>query len=190
MEQKPCICGVKAFLHNVNSKHIAPHLHNSSIVNHTPSLKIKHLSNGMPQTPDIFSLVDAEWKHPKTPMFLHIAARVRGLDIHKHENSEVLCSNRNKCSKEMSVNSRLQKNMENMIIDFIWLNVQVKYLIQTISCHVKWDMSLWKPPKCPPPPPPPPPTSPTPTPNPVHAANLVANSCNTAYGVDVIAHYY
>ena len=45
----------------------------------------------MPQTPDIFSLVDAAWKHPKLiPMFLHIAARVWvNIDIHKHENSSM-----------------------------------------------------------------------------------------------------
>ena len=41
------------------------------------------------------------------------------------------------------------KNMENMLIDFIWLNVQAKYLIQTILYHFKWDMALWKWPKCP-----------------------------------------
>ena len=32
----------------------------------------------MTQIPDIFSLVDAAWKHTKIPMFLHIAARVWG----------------------------------------------------------------------------------------------------------------
>ena len=64
----------------------------------------------MPQTPDIFSLADAAWKHPKFPCF-HILALEFGvnIDIHKHENSEVLCSNRKKSPKEMSGNFRLQK---------------------------------------------------------------------------------
>ena len=41
------------------------------------------------------------------------------------------------------------RNMENMLIDFIWLNVQAKYLKQTILYHFKWNMALWKWPKCP-----------------------------------------
>ena len=41
------------------------------------------------------------------------------------------------------------KNVENVLIDFIWLNVQAKYLIQTILYHFKSDMALWKWPKCP-----------------------------------------
>ena len=41
------------------------------------------------------------------------------------------------------------KNMENMLIDFTWLNVQAKYLIQTILYNYKWDMALWKSLKCP-----------------------------------------
>ena len=39
------------------------------------------------------------------------------------------------------------KNMENIFINFIWLNVQAEYLIQTILYHFKWDMALWKWPK-------------------------------------------
>ena len=34
-------------------------------------------------------------------------------------------------------------------IDFIWLNVRAKYLIQTMLYHFKWIMALWKWPKCP-----------------------------------------
>ena len=41
------------------------------------------------------------------------------------------------------------KSMENILIDFTWLNVQAKYLIQTILYHFKWDIALWKWPKCP-----------------------------------------
>ena len=41
------------------------------------------------------------------------------------------------------------RNMENMLIDFIWLNVQAKYLKQTILYHFKWNMALLKWPKCP-----------------------------------------
>ena len=89
-------------------------------------------------------------KTSQIPMFLHIAARVWGQHWHtfKHENSEVIYSSRNKSRKGMSGNSRLQKH-EKHVIDFIWLNVQAKYLIQTISYHFKWDMTLWKWPKCP-----------------------------------------
>ena len=62
------------------------------------------------------------------------------------------------------------RNIDNISIDFIWLNVQVEYLIQTILYHFKWDMALWKLPRCPP----------------VHASNMVANGGNTTYEVDVI----
>ena len=69
-----------------------------------------------------FSLVDAAWKHPKYPCFyilpLEFVVNI-DINIHKHENSEVLCSNQNKSQKEMSGKSRLQKNMENMLLDFI-----------------------------------------------------------------------
>ena len=40
------------------------------------------------------------------------------------------------------------KCMENMFIDFIWQNVQVKSAIQTISYHFKLDMAFRKWPKC------------------------------------------
>ena len=61
------------------------------------------------QTPDIFSLVDAAWKRPKYPWFWILPLKfVVNIDIHKHENSEVLCSHHNKSQKEMSGNSRLQ----------------------------------------------------------------------------------
>ena len=65
------------------------------------------------------------------------------------------------------------KYMENMSIDFIWLNVQMKYLVQTNLCHFKWEMALCKWPKCPL----------------VHAANLVANSGTAAFGADVIGDH-
>ena len=35
------------------------------------------------------------------------------------------------------------ENMENMLMDFIWLNVQAKYLTQTILYYFKWNMALW-----------------------------------------------
>ena len=38
---------------------------------------------------------------------------------------------------------------EDMFIDFTWLNIQAKYLIQTILYHSKRDEALWKWPKCP-----------------------------------------
>ena len=70
------------------------------------------------------------------------------IDILKHENNEVLCSNRNK-SPRKCLGTPNCKYMENMLVDFIWLNVQAKYLEQTILYHFKWDMALWKWPKCP-----------------------------------------
>ena len=61
------------------------------------------------QTPDIVSLVDAAWKHPKYPWFCRLLLEFAvNIDTHKHENSEVLYSNRNKSPKEMSGNFRLQ----------------------------------------------------------------------------------
>ena len=89
-------------------------------------------------------------KTSQKPMFLHIATRVCGRHWHtwtwKQWDSMFKS---NKSSKEMSGNSRLQKH-RNMFIDFIWLNVQAKYLIQTILYPFKkWDMALWKWPKCP-----------------------------------------
>ena len=63
------------------------------------------------QTQDIFSLAEAAWKHPKYPCFcmLPLEFEVK-IDIHKHENSEVIYSNRNKSPKKMSENSRLQNH--------------------------------------------------------------------------------
>ena len=101
------------------------------------------------QTPDIFSLADAAWKQHKHPCFCILPLEFGvNTDIYKHENNEVLCSNPNKSPKEMAGNSRLQ-NMEHVLIDFILLNVQAKYLIQTILYHFKWDVTLCKWPKCP-----------------------------------------
>ena len=62
------------------------------------------------QTQDIFSLTDAAWKHPKSPCFCILPPEFEvNNEIHKHENSEVIYSNRNKSPKAMSGNSRLQK---------------------------------------------------------------------------------
>ena len=62
------------------------------------------------QTQDLFSLADAAWKHPKYPIFCILPLEFEvNIDIHKHVNSEVIYSNRNKSPKEMSGNSRLQK---------------------------------------------------------------------------------
>ena len=104
---------------------------------------------GMPQIPDIFSLVDAAWKHHKYPCFCILPPDFEiNIDMHKHKNSEVVCSTRNKHHMKC-LGTPDCKYMENMSIDFIWLNVQMKYLIQTILCYFKWDMALWKWPKCP-----------------------------------------
>ena len=63
------------------------------------------------QTQDIFSLVDASWKHPEYPCFCILPPEFEvNIDIHKHENSVVIYLNRNKSPKEMAENSRLQKH--------------------------------------------------------------------------------
>ena len=68
-------------------------------------------NHSMPQTPDIFSLADAAWIHPKYPRFCILPPEFGvNIDIHKHENCEVLFPNRNKSPKEMSGNSRLIAN--------------------------------------------------------------------------------
>ena len=76
------------------------------------SMKWRHdqCKDVMSQTPDIFSLADTAWKRPEYPCFCILPLEFGvNIDIHKHENSEVLCSNRNKSLiKEMSGNSRLQ----------------------------------------------------------------------------------
>ena len=90
----------------------------------------------MTQTPDIFSLVDAAWKHPKYPCFC-ISPLEYGvdIDIHKHENREVLCSNRNKSSKEMPGNSRLQKHGKHVYRFHLTnrLNISYKQFYVTLS---------------------------------------------------------
>ena len=71
-------------------------------------IAIIHLS--ITQTQDIFSLADSAWKHPKYPCFCILPPEFEvNIDIHKHENSEVIYSNHNKFPKEMSGDSRLQK---------------------------------------------------------------------------------
>ena len=100
--------------------------------------------------PQIYiSLVDATWKHPKYTCFQILPLEFGvNINIYKHENSEILYSNHNKSQTKMSGNSRLQMHGK-MLIDFIWRNVQAKYLMQTILCHFKWDMAPWKWPMCP-----------------------------------------
>ena len=102
----------------------------------------------MPQTPDIFSVADAAWKHPKYPCFCILSLEfVVNIDI---QNMKTV-----KFYVQPAINHHMKclgtpdcKYMENMSVDFIWLNAQAKYLIQTILCHFKWDMALWKWPKC------------------------------------------
>ena len=104
----------------------------------------------MPWTPDIFSLADAAWKHPKYPCFCILPLEFEvSIDIHKHENSEVLCPNCNLQRKCLGTPDCKYIKKTNMLIDFIWPNVQAKYVIQIILYHFKWDMTPWKWPKCP-----------------------------------------
>ena len=131
--------------------------------------------NTITQTQDIFSLTGAAWKHPKHPCFCILPLEFEvNIDIHKHENMKTL-----RLYIQTSINPQRKclgtpdcKNMWNVLIDFIWINVQAKYFIQTILYHFKWDMALRKWPKLPP----------------AHAANLAANSGNTVYRVDVIVN--
>ena len=95
------------------------------------------------------ALAGRAWKHPKYPWFCILPLEFGvNIDIQKHENSEVLCSNRNKSSKKMPRKPWLQIH-ENILIDFIWLNVQTKSLIQTILYQSRWGIALWKSPQCP-----------------------------------------
>ena len=124
----------------------------------------------MTQTPDIFSLVDAAWKHTQYPC-LCILPLEFGVNIHirKHENSEVLCSNRSKSPREKSVHSRVQKHREH--VNRFYLTKCTGLIYPTNDVILLWirycSMKVSHRP-------------------PVHAANLVANTGKTVYGVDVL----
>ena len=83
----------------------------------------------MPQTPDIFSVADAAWKHPKYPCFCILSLEfVVNIDI---QNMKTV-----KFYVQPAINHHMKclgttdcKYMENMSMDFIWLNAQAKYLI-------------------------------------------------------------
>ena len=62
------------------------------------------------QTSYIFSLADAVWNIPSTHVSVLPLEFGVNIDIHKHENSEVICSNANKSPKEIPGNFRLQKH--------------------------------------------------------------------------------
>ena len=91
------------------------------------------------------------------------------IHIHKHENSEVIYSNRNKSPKEMSENSRLQNHGK--YVNRFRLTKYTGYISQTNNF-----MSLWMRYGS---------TQVTQIPL-VHSAKLVANRGNTASVVDVI----
>ena len=100
----------------------------------------------MPQTPDIFPLADVAWKHPKYPWFCILPLEFGvNRDIHKHENSKFYVQTAINLQRKC-LGTPDCKYTENMVIDFIWLNVK---FIQTILYNFKWDMVLWKWPKCP-----------------------------------------
>ena len=67
------------------------------------------------QIQDTISLADTAWNHPKYQCFciLPLESQVN-IDIHKHENSEVIYSNRNKSPTEMSGNSRMEKHKKHV----------------------------------------------------------------------------
>ena len=86
-------------------------------------------------------LADAAWKHLKYLCFYILPLQLGvNNEIYKHDNDEVICSNRrrNKSPKEMSGNSRL--HTENMLIDFIWLNyrLNISYKQFYITLNVIW----------------------------------------------------
>ena len=75
------------------------------------SYRINAFYQRITQTQDIFSLAGTAWKHPKYPCFCILPLEFDvNIDIHKHENSEVIYSHCNKSPKEMSGNSKLQKH--------------------------------------------------------------------------------
>ena len=111
---------------------------------------IRHWYILISQTPGTFFPGGRSMKTSKIPMFLYIVARVWG--------STLTYINMNTVRSYVQTAVNLQrkclgtpdcKNMENMLIDFISLNVQAKYFIQIILYHFKWDMALWKWPKWP-----------------------------------------
>ena len=91
--------------------------------------------NGNEPYPIYISLADAAWKHPKYPRFNILPLEFGiNIDIHKHEHMRFYV--------QTAINPQRRclgtpdcKNMENALIYFIWLNIQAKYLIQTISFH-------------------------------------------------------
>ena len=95
------------------------------------------------QTQDIFSLADAAWKHPKYPCFCILPLEFEvNIDIHKHKTVSLYIQIAINIQRTECLGTPDCKNTENMSIDFIWLNVQAKYLIPTILYHFKWDMAL------------------------------------------------
>ena len=108
-------------------------------------------------------------KHTQYPCFCILPLEF-GVNIHirKHENSEVLCSNRSKSPKEKSVHSRVQKPREH--INRFYLTVQAKYVLQNdvILLWIRYGcMKVSHRP-------------------PVHAANLVANTGKSIRGWRII----
>ena len=102
------------------------------------------------QTPDIFSLADATWKHTKYPCFcilpLEFGSTLTYINMETVRFYVQTAINlHRKCLGTPDC-----QITENMLINFIWLNVQAKYLVQIILYHFEWDMALWKWPKCPP----------------------------------------
>ena len=103
-----CVFTVMSVKHTKYHKHIDEHPTTHSFGQITRSVSIL---DTITQTQDIFSLVDIAWKHPKYPCFCILPLEYEvNTDLHKHEYSEVIYSNRNKSPKGMSGNSRLQKH--------------------------------------------------------------------------------
>ena len=75
-------------------------------------------------------MADTAWKHPKYPCFCILPLEFEvNIDIHKHENSEII---------QTAINLQ-RKGLGNMLKDLIWPNVQAKYLKQSnITLNEIW----------------------------------------------------
>ena len=69
-------------------------------------------------------------------------------DKQRHINSGVLCYNRNKSSIQYLATTEC-KNMENIFVNFIWINAHDKSAVKIILYQFKRDICLRKRPKCP-----------------------------------------
>ena len=93
----------------------------------------------MPQTPDIFSLAEAAWKHHKYPYFCILPLEF-GVNIDIHNMKTVRFYVQTAINLQMKcLRTPYGKNMESMLIDFSWLNVQAKQRV-LMHRHQGWNV--------------------------------------------------